>query len=85
MRIQEKTTEHLESVNIEIEVSASFKITSDAIYLSNYIDGYFKKTKDCNEKPARRERPNYKKSNFYRYLTVIHPNQMLCAINLNWD
>ena len=46
MRIQEKTTEHLESVNIEIEVSASFKITSDAIYLSNYIDGYFKKTKD---------------------------------------
>lgn len=28
MRIQEKTTEHLESVNIEIEVSASFKITS---------------------------------------------------------
>ena len=44
MRIQEKTTEHLESVNIEIEVSASFKITSDAIYLSNYIDGYFKKT-----------------------------------------
>ena len=44
-----------------------------------------KKTKDCNEKPARRERPNYKKSNFYRYLTVIHLNQMLCAINLNWD
>ena len=46
MIIQENTIEHLESVNIEIEVSASFKITSDAIYLSNYIDGYFKKTKD---------------------------------------
>ena len=46
MRIQEKTTEHLESVNIEIEVSASFKITSDAIYLSNYINGYFKNVRD---------------------------------------
>ena len=46
MRIQEKTTEHLESVNIEIEVNASFKITSDAIYLSNYINGYFKNVRD---------------------------------------
>ena len=46
MIIQENTIEHLESVNIEIEVSSSFKVTSDAIYLSNYIDGYFKKTKD---------------------------------------
>ena len=45
MRIQEKTTEHLESVNIEIEVSASFKITSDEIYLSKCDDRYYNKTK----------------------------------------
>ena len=46
MIIQEKTIEHLESVNIEIEVSSSFKVTSDAIYLSNYINGYFKNVRD---------------------------------------
>ena len=46
MIIQENTIEHLESVNIEIEVSSSFKVTSDAIYLSNYINGYFKNVRD---------------------------------------
>ena len=46
MIIQENTIEHLESVNIEIEVSSSFKVTSDAIYLSNYINGYFKNARD---------------------------------------